>query len=36
MTADDVWNLFTETGDILCYLLFCRLRHEEQETTKTA
>ena len=36
MTSALVWELFVETGDLFCYLLFCRLRVAEQETEKTA
>ena len=35
MTADNMWRLFTETGDILFYLFYKKCL-EEENTAKTA
>ena len=36
MTEEGAWSLFCATGDVLWYLLYCRLRDGRLEKAKSA
>lgn len=36
MSAEDLWELFCDTGDVLAYCVYKKLSEEQQKAEKTA